>query len=75
MTSQTRQKINTIYMLPNISRSKSKQATKYGQLIVPWLLEYSIRNIFLEHSSVECGREASTSPFCEKTNLRISQDQ
>ena len=30
-------------MLPNISRSKSNQTMKFGQLI-----EYSMKNIFLE---------------------------
>ena len=75
MTSQTGQKINTIYALPNISRSKRNQAVKFGQLIVPWLIEHSIRNIFLENSYAECGGEASPRPFCEKSKLRLSMDQ
>ena len=33
MTPQTGQQIITIYILPNISRSKDNQAMKYGQLI------------------------------------------
>ena len=45
MTSQTGQQINSIYILPNISRSRSNQSIEFGQLIVPWLIEYNIRNI------------------------------
>ena len=45
MTSQTGQEINTIHILPNISRSKGNQTTKFGQLI-----EYNMINIFLEKS-------------------------
>ena len=33
MTSQPAQQTITIYILTNISRSKDKQAMKYGQLI------------------------------------------
>ena len=33
MTSQTRQQLITIHILPNMSRSKDNQAMKYGQLI------------------------------------------
>ena len=43
MTSQTRKQIIAIHILPNISRSKDNQAMKFGQLI-----EYNMRNIFLE---------------------------
>ena len=45
MTSQTGQKIIAIHILPNISRGKSKQTMKLGQII-----EYSMRNIFLKKS-------------------------
>ena len=41
--SQTGQQITTIQILPNISKSKSNQTMKFVQLI-----EYSIRNAFLE---------------------------
>ena len=34
MTSQTGQPIITIHTLPNISRSKSNQAMKFGQLMI-----------------------------------------
>ena len=35
----------TIYILPNIPRSRGSQSMKFGQLI-----EYKMRNIFLEKS-------------------------
>ena len=42
----------------------------FGQLI-----EYSIRNIFLEKSCTKCGGETSPRPFSGKLKLRISLDQ
>ena len=36
---------------------------KFGQLI-----EYNIRNIFLEKSYRKCGRDAIPSPFSKKAN-------
>ena len=45
MTSQPGQKITIIHILPNISGSKGNQTIKFGQLI-----EYNMRNIFLEKS-------------------------
>ena len=45
MTSQTRQQIITIHILPNISRSKDNQTMKFGQLI-----DYKMKMIFLEKS-------------------------
>ena len=43
MISQTKQRIITTNILPNISRNKDNQAVKFGQLI-----EYNMRNLFLE---------------------------
>ena len=43
---------------------------KFGQLI-----EYNMRNIFLENSYTERGGETSPRPFSEKVKLSISQDQ
>ena len=43
---------------------------KFGQLI-----EYNMRNIFLEKSYTECGGETSPRPFSEKLKLSISLDQ
>ena len=43
MTSQPGLQTIAIHILPNILRSKSNQTLKFGQLI-----EYNIRNIFLQ---------------------------
>ena len=45
MTSQTEQQKITIIIFHNISKSKSNQAMKFGQLI-----EQKVRNIFLQKS-------------------------
>ena len=45
-------------MLPNISKSKSNQTMKSGQLI-----EYNMRNIFLQKSYTKCVKETSPRPF------------
>ena len=44
--------------IANISISKGNQTLKFGQLI-----EYDMRNIFLEHSYTKCGLETSPRPF------------
>ena len=59
-----------IHILPNISRSKGNQTMKFDQLI-----EYNIRNIFLEKSYTKYGGETSLRPFSGKLKLRISLDQ
>ena len=56
--------------MPNISRSKSNQAMKFGQLI-----EYNMRNSFLEKSFMKYGGETITRPFSQKSKLYISLDQ
>ena len=43
MTSQAGRQIRTMYILPNILRSKGNQVMKISQLI-----EYNMKNIFLE---------------------------
>ena len=43
---------------------------KFGQVI-----EYSMRNIFLEKSCTKCDVETSPRPFFEKAKLSISLDQ
>ena len=43
---------------------------KFGQLI-----EYNMRNIFLEKSYTKCGGETSPRPFSEKLKLSVSLDQ
>ena len=45
-------------MLPNTSRSKNNKAVKFDQLI-----EYKMRNIFLEKSYKKCGGETIPRPF------------
>ena len=61
MTSQTGSQIITIYILSNISKSKVNKTMAFCQLI-----EYNIRNIFLEKSSAKHIGEASPRPFHKK---------
>ena len=42
--------IPTVHILSNTSRGKCNQTMKFGQLI-----DYNIRNIFLEKSHTKCG--------------------
>ena len=53
-----------IHILFNILRNKDSQTMKFGQLI-----EYSMKNIFLEKSYSECGGETSPRPFSEKIKI------
>ena len=57
-------------ILPNISRSKGNQAMKFGQLI-----EYNMRNIFVEKSYTKCAGETIPRPLSKKSKLSISLDQ
>ena len=68
MTSQTGQKIITIQILPNISRSKGPTRQRNKRL---WHEKY----FFLEISHTKFGGEASPRPFYEKWKLSISLDQ
>ena len=43
---------------------------KFGQLI-----EYNIRNIFVEKSYTKCGEETIPRPFSKKSKLSLSLDQ
>ena len=70
MTSQPHQQTIAIHILTNISRSKSNRAMKFGQLI-----EYNMRNIFLEKSYTKCGGETIPRPVLKKSKLSISLDQ
>ena len=70
MTSQSGYQTIVIHILPNISRSKSNQTMKFGQLI-----ECNMRNVFLEKSYTKCGGETSPRLFSAKSNLSISLDQ
>ena len=57
-------------MLINILRSKYNQTVNFCQLI-----EYNMRNIFLEISFTKCGGETVLRPFSKKPKLSISLDQ
>ena len=52
-----KQKI-TIHILPNITKSIADKTMKFGQLI-----EYNVRNIFLQISCRKSGEETSSSPL------------
>ena len=58
MTSQLGQQTIVIHILPNISRIKDNQTTKFGQLI-----EYNMRKIFLEKLYPKCSGETSPKSY------------
>ena len=62
-------KNNSIHILPNISRSKGNQTMKFDQLI-----EYNMRNIFVEKSYTKCAGEIIPRPLSKKTKLNTSLD-
>ena len=64
MKSQSVKQTIAIHLLPNISRIKENQTMKFGQLI-----EYDMRNTFLEKSYTKCGRETVPRSFFKKTKL------
>ena len=70
MTSQPSQQTIVIHILPNTSRNKGNQKTKFCQLIT-----CNIRNIFLEKSCTKYDGETSPRPFYENLKLSISLDQ
>ena len=70
MTSQPGYKTISIHIFTKISRSKDNQAMKCGRLI-----EYIIKNIFLEKSYIRCGTETIPKTFSKKLKLSISLDQ
>ena len=70
LTSQPGQQTITIHILTNISRSKDNQAMRFGQLI-----EYNLRNIFLEKPFTKCGGETIPTLFFKKSKLSIYPDQ
>ena len=55
MTSQPGKQTIAIHILPNISRNKSNQTMKSGQL--------NMRNFFLEKSYTKCAGETIPRPF------------
>ena len=50
-------------------RRKHRQTMRFGQLI-----EYNMRDIFLQKSYTKCAREASLRPFYKKLQFSISLD-
>ena len=69
MMTQTGQQTITIKLLSDISRSKGNQTIKFSQLI-----EYNIKNIFLEKSSTKCGGVTSPRPFFKISKMNVSFD-
>ena len=69
MTSQIGQKIIEIHILSNISKVKGNRTMKFGRLI-----EYNMRNTFLEKSCTKCGGGAGSRSFYKKMKLNISLD-
>ena len=63
MTSHPGEQTIVMYILTNISRSKSNKAMKFGHLI-----GYNTRNIFLEKSCTKCGGETISRPSPENQN-------
>ena len=59
-----------MHILPNISRSKDNQAIKFGQLI-----EYNMKNIFVEKSYTKYAGETILRPLPKKSKLSISLNQ
>ena len=70
MTCKLGNKIIAIHMLPNISRSKGNQTMKFDHLI-----EYDMKNIFLENLYWKCSGETSPKPFSKKSKMSISLDR
>ena len=70
MTSQPGKQTIELHILPNISRSKGNQAIKFGRLI-----EYNMRNIFVEKSYIKCAGESLPRPLFKKSKLSIALDQ
>ena len=70
VTSQPGKQTIPIHILSIISKSKSNQTMKFGQLI-----EYNMRNIFLEKLFTKYYGETNPRPFSKKSKLRIYLDQ
>ena len=66
MTSQRGKQTIAIHIFTNIWRSKDNQAMKSDRLI-----EYNMKNIFLEKSYSKWGGETIVRPFSKKSKLSI----
>ena len=69
MTSQPGSHTIAIHILPNISRGKGNQAMQFGHLI-----EYNMRNTFVEKSYIKCAEETIPRTFSKKSKLSMSLD-
>ena len=69
MISQPGKQIIIIHILANISKWNNKQTMIFGKLI-----EFNMRNTFLEKLYRKCGGEPISRPFSKKLNLSISLD-
>ena len=63
---QPDQQTIAIHILTNIPISKDNQTMKIGQL-----LEYNLRNLFLEKSYTKCGGETIPRPFSKKIKIKL----
>ena len=63
MTSQPRKQTIAKHILPNVSRRKSNQAMKFGQLI-----ECNMRNIFLKNHTQNVTEKLFPEPFLNNQN-------
>ena len=70
MTSQPGEQTIAIHILPNISRSKSNQTIKFGQLT-----EHNMRDIFVIKSYKKCAGETISRLLFKISKLSISLDQ
>ena len=64
LTSRPGKEKIAIHILPNISRIKGNQTMKFGQLI-----EYNMRNIFLEKPYTKCGEKLFPDSFSKKIKI------
>ena len=59
-----------IHVLTNILNSKVNRTMRFGELI-----EYNMKNIFLEKLYTKCYEDTILRPFSKKSKLSISLDQ
>ena len=62
---QPDQQTIAIHILTSIPINKDNQTMKIGQL-----LEYNLRNLFLEKSYTKCGGETIPRPFSKKIKIK-----
>ena len=66
MTSQPGKQTIIMHILPNTSKSRGNQTMKFGQLI-----EYNMKNIFLEKSYIKYDEKTSPRPFPKKIKIKL----